>query len=292
MLTSLSRIFRSGFQTFWRNGWLSAATIGVMVLSLFMFSSLLLFNSLTREVVAIIQDKIDVSLYFDPTLDEAEILKARDILRQLPEVQSVAYISREEALARFSERHQGNSVIVQALEELGSNPLQPALAIKAKQADQYAAIIAFVNQAPFKEEIAKINFAENQLVIERLNKLISGLKKAGIGLSLVLAFMVAIYSFREEIGIMKLVGASNWFARGPFVVMGVLVSLVASFATFLILWPTVAVVSPRIATFVAGTNLYGYFQGNFLSIFLWQTLAGVVLGIVSSMIAINKYLKV
>ncbi|MFN7088672.1 MAG: cell division protein FtsX [Candidatus Paceibacteria bacterium] len=302
MFTALSRILKSGFQTFSRNAWLSAATIGIMIMTLFVFSSLVLFNFLTKEVVALIQEKIDVSLYFEPTIDEAEILKARDLIEQLPEVAKVEYISREEALLRFRERHKDNPVIIQALEELGSNPLQPVLAIKAKDSTQYAAIITFIEQTQFKEQIAKINFAENQLVIERLNRLISGVKRAGVGLSVVLALMaglisfntirMAIYSFREEIGIMKLVGASNWFVRGPFVIMGIMVSLIASVFTLVILWPSVLVLSPKISAFVPGTNLYGFFTQNIFSIFLLQTVAGIVLGIVSSLIAINKYLKV
>jgi cell division transport system permease protein len=176
------------------------------------------------------------------------------------------------------------------------------LAIKAKNSAQYASIIAFVDQAPFKENIAKVNFAENQVVIEKLNRLIGGIERAGIALIVVLAVMaglisfntirMAIYSFREEIGIMKLVGASNWFARGPFLVMGILVSLIASVATLIVLWPAILLLSPKIAAFVPGTNLYGFFSGNILQIFLLQTFAGVALGVVSSFIAINKYLKV
>lgn len=302
MLTSLSRILRSGVQTFSRNVWLSAATIGIMAMTLFVLSSLILFSFLTRQMVSLIHEKIDVSLYFDPSIDEAEILRARDILRQLPEVQSVDYISRDEALTRFRERHKANEVILQALEELGSNPLQPALAVKARDSNQYAAIITFIEQSPFKDLIAKVNFTENQLVIERLTRLINAVKRGWVALSVILAAMaglisfntirMAIYSFREEISIMKLVGASNWFARGPFVVMGILVSIVASVFTLIILWPTVAVVSPKIAAFAPGTNLYGFFKGNLLGIFALQTLAGIFLGIVSSIIAINKYLKV
>jgi len=302
MFTALSRILKSGFQTFSRNAWLSAATIGIMTMTLFMFSSLFLFSFLTKEITGIIQDKIDVSLYFDPSVDEAEILKVRDLLVQLPEVDRADYISREEALEKFRARHKDNPVIIQALEELGSNPLQPAIAVKAKESTQYASIISFIDQAPFKEKIAKINFAENQRVIERLNRIVSALTRAGIALSILLAGMaglisfntirMAIYSFREEISIMKLVGSSNWFARGPFVVEGILVSIFASLATLIILWPTVAVLSPKIAAFVPGTNLYGFFLTNLPGILALQTGAGIFLGVASSIIAINKYLKV
>lgn len=302
MLTSLARIFKAGWQTFSRNTSLSAATVGIKVLTLFVFTSLVLFSFLTGQIVQSIQEKIDISLYFDSGVNEGEILKARDTLRQLPEVKSVEYISREDALARFRERHQNNEVIIQALEELGSNPLQPALAIRANDSSQYAAIATFIDGAPFKDQISKVNFTENQGVIERLNRLVSAIKRGGIALSLLLAgiagvitfntIRMAIYSFREEISIMKLVGATNWFARGPFVVVGVLASLIASVFALVILWPSVAFASPKIAAFVPGTDLYGFFLSHILGLFLLQTFVGIALGVASSMVAINKYLKV
>lgn len=302
MITTLSRIFGSGIQVFRRNSWVSAATVFIMAITLFMFSGLFIFNFLTRQVIAIIQDKIDVSIYFVSQVDEGQILKARDILNQLPEVERVDFISRTEALERFQERHRGNEVLVQALEELGSNPFQASLNIKAKNASQYAAIATFIESSPFKDQIAKINFAENQLVIERLNRVVGGVQRAGLAVGLVLAVLailvtfntirMAIYSFREEIGIMKLVGASNWFARGPFLVVGILAGVAASLVALTVFWPVVALASPKVAAFIPGVDLYGFVKAHFVTIFGLQTLVGIALGILSSWFAMNKYLKV
>lgn len=302
MLTSIVRVFNSGLQIFKRNGSLSVATVFIMAITLFMFSGLYSLTFLTRQIVANIKEQIDVSVYFTNQVNEADILKVRDLLTQLPEVARVDYVSRDDALARFRQRHANNEVLIQALEELGSNPFQPSLNVKAKDTDEYAAIATFIERAPFKDQIDKINFAENKTVIERLNRLVAGIQRTGLAAALVLAILavlvtfntirVAIYSFREEIGIMKLVGASNWFARGPFLVVGMLASAIASAAALAIFWPLAAVASPRIAAFVPGTDLYGFVKSHLFAIAALQTLIGMGLGAISSWVAMNKYLKV
>ncbi len=301
MFTALKRVFVSGFQNFRRNLWISFAVVGVTAVTLFVFSNLMLFNFFTREVISMIQNKIDLSVYFDRQVAEEEILKARDVLRQLPEVKDVTYMSRDEALRKFRERHLGNEVIINALEELGGNPLQASLNIKAQANDSYQTIVTFIERAPFKDAIAKINFMENKLVIERLNKIITGVQGAGlvvmilfVGLAVLVSFnsvRMVIYSFREEINVMKLVGASRWFIRGPFVVMGLATVLLASVAVMLMLWVGVLVVSPRISGFIPEIDMLAFFKDNAFKIFVFQTLAGVVIMAFSTYIAMGRYLK-
>lgn len=298
---SLKRILKAGWQSFSRNLWLSAATIGIMAVTLFVFSGLVLFNFFTTEIVRIIRDKIDLSIYFNSNVDESEIFKVRDILKQLPEVERVEYISREKALEAFSTKHQGNEIVRRALEELGTNPLQASLNIKAKPGQPYEAIVAFIEDAPFKDSISKINFAENKLIIERLNKIISGIQKFGLGaiiifssLAVLIAFnsiRMAIYSFREEINIMRLVGASPWFIRGPFLVMGLVISTIASLLVFSVLWLSVLFFAPKLNNFIPEINLLAFFNQNLLKIFFLQLLVGTVIIFLSIYLAFNKYLK-
>ncbi|MEW5805238.1 MAG: permease-like cell division protein FtsX [Patescibacteria group bacterium] len=301
ILVSLKRIFKAGWQSFSRNLWLSAATIGIMAVTLFVFSNLILFDFFTDEVVRMIRDKIDLSIYFSANVDESEIFKVRDILKQLPEVERVEYISREKALEIFSEKHQSNEVVRRALEELGTNPLQASLNIKAKQGQSYEPIVAFVEGAPFKDSISKINFTENKLIIERLNKIASGIQKFGLGaiivfsgLAVLIAFnsiRMAIYSFREEINVMRLVGASHWFIRGPFLIMGLVISLIASLATFFVIWLAVLLLAPKVNAFIPDINFQVFFNQNFLKLFFWQTFAGIAIMFLSIYLAFNKYLK-
>ncbi len=301
MLIAFRRILIAGWQSFQRNLWIVFATIGIMTITLFILSSLVTFDFLTREVVNIIREKIDLSIYFVSNIDEAEILRVRDILEQLPEVSRVLYISRDQAYQEFKDRHQGNETITRALEELGGNPLQASLNVKAGTSEDYTAVFNFLETAPFKDSISKVNFTENKLVIERLNKIARGVQRSGLAVILVFASLaaavafnsvrVAIYSFREEINIMKLVGASKWFIRGPFFIMGLLISLISSVVVFFVLWGLIAFVSPRFGSFLPEISLSGFFASQWLKIFLVQTLVGAGLMSVSTYVAINKYLK-
>jgi cell division transport system permease protein len=301
MFIAFKRIVRAGFQNFKRNLWMVFATMGIMSITLFIVSSLTLFNFLTREVVEIIRNKMDLSVYFTASVEEAEILKVRDLLKQLPEVSDVQYVSREEAYNKFRQRHSANEVITKALEELGGNPLQASLNIKSDTPDQYATVFNFLETAPFRESISKINFTENKLVIERLNKIIRAIQGGGLGIIFVFAGLavlvsfnsirMAIYSFREEINVMKLVGGSKWFIRGPFFVMGLLVSVLSSLLVFGVLWLSIAIASPRLTNFLPEISLYQFFSQEWLIVFLVEFIIGIVVMSISTYLAMNKYLK-
>ena len=170
----------------------------------------------------------------------------------------------------------------------------------AKDASKYDSITSFLNQSG--SLISKINYAENKFVIDRLNNIISVLRQSGFGASLILALIaflvafntvrLAIYSSREEITVMKLVGASNWFVRGPFIVEGILHGVVASVLAFMVVISGVAVIGPKLFNFLPDINLVNYLGDNFWTLLLFQTLGGVALGVFSSWFAIRKYLKV
>ena len=89
---------------------------------------------------------------------------------------------------------------------------------------------------------------------------------------------------------MKLVGASNWFARGPFVIEGALYGILAALIALFILYPFLWYLSPKITSYLPGTDLFYFFQANILILFLIQVTSGVLLGTVSSWVAIKRYL--
>lgn len=302
MLTPLSRVWKTGVQHFWRNGWLSAATISVMVLALSMILGLLLLSVITESVVRNLQDKIDVSVYFKSGTPEENIMQVRNNLLGLPEVKDVEYVSEEEALARFKERHKDDTVIAQALSELDTNPLEASINIKAKESDQFPAIVSFLEKEEYKEITSKINYYENKETIERLSRVVSGIRRAGgavaIALSLIAVLVafntirIAIYTLRDEVGIMRLVGGTNWFVRGPFLVEGFLYGAVSSALTMLLFYPIVFWISPSLSGFFPGASLLDYFVINFFTLWLVLFGAGAFLGVFGSFIAIRKYLRV
>lgn len=150
--------------------------------------------------------------------------------------------------------------------------------------------------------VSKVNYYENKDVINRLMSAISTIRKAGAGISTLLAVIailvafntirITIYTLKDEVGIMKLVGATNWFVRGPFLIVGVLYGVASSLITMLVFYPIVFGLSPSLNRFFPGSDLLGYFQHNFLALWLILLAVGVILSVVGSVIAIGKYLKI
>ena len=302
MLTALSRIIKYGILGFWRNGWLSTATIVVMILALMVFEGLIIVNVFTGIALESLQDKIDISAYFKIDAPEDEILKIKKSLEALAEVKKVDYISRDKALEIFKTRHKKDETVSQALEELQTNPLLASLSIKAHNPKDYAAIDIYLNQESFKNLIDKISYAQNAIVIERLNKIIDTIKQLGLLATVIFSSVavlitfntirLAIYSNREEISIMRLVGASNTFIRGPYVIEGIIDGITAAILSSLAILPMVYYASPYAKIFVPEINLWSYLVSSSTSFFGYQLLFGIILGVISSSIAIRRYLKI
>lgn len=301
MKANFKRIIKWAFKNFRRNGWLSTATVSIMVLTLLVITLLLMVNIVANAVLENLEKKIDISVYFKLETPEEEILNVKSQLEELEEVESVVYVSQDEALIKFKERHKDNPILLQSLEELDINPLEASLNIKAQETRQYAAINQFLEGVYYQDIIDKVNYMQNKEVIEKLGKIVMDVKTAGLGLTLALAVIVflvtfsairlAIYSSREEIGIMRLVGATNWFIRGPFIVEGMLYGIIASIVTVAFLYPLFYFISPKLSGFLPIGDIFIYFQANLLSFFLLLLGIGVILGAFSSLIAVTKYLK-
>jgi len=302
MFTTLNRIIKAGLVNFWRNGWLSTATVLIMTITLITWTSIFISNVVLTSVLNVLAEKVDISVYFNLDAKESDILALRSKLEGLKETANVDYVSAAKALEIFKNRHANDEVMLKSIKELDNNPLEASLNILAKDPTQYAAVASFLNQDQFKNIISKINYTENKVVIDRLNNIIRVLRESGLVTGLILAFIaflvafntvrLAIFSSREEITVMKLVGASNWFVRGPFIVEGVLHGIIASAFSFMIIIPGIGFLGPELSNFLPEINLVNYIGSNFWSLLLFQTLGGIILGVFSSWVAIRKYLKV
>src|SRR3989344_310477 len=137
------RIFRSGFINFWRNGFVSLSSVLIMVITLFVIGSIIFSNALLTSSLEQIKNKVDINVYFVASANEDEILAVRRSLEALPEVAAVDYFSREQVLADFKKKHENDSLTLQALDELGENPLGALLNVRAMDPSQYEAIAEF-----------------------------------------------------------------------------------------------------------------------------------------------------
>jgi cell division transport system permease protein len=317
IFTTLRRITRTGFVNFWRNGFLSFAAVVVITLSLSVFGAMIFVSAFGRTLIADVKDKVDINVYFTQDASESNILALKTEVEALPEVSRVEYISRDQVFEQFKAKWKDNALIMQGLDEIGTNPFSAVLNIKAKNPGQYGSIANFLEQKDTSLEsetglIEKVNYQQNKLIIDRLGRIIPAIEKAGAitaGILIVVAIIVVfntvrliIYTAREEISVMKLVGASNVYVRGPLVVSGIMYG-VASGVITLVLMAIVAYWGDAIVLRFAGVQIASdfeivvnvlsrYFVQNFTQIFVLIIGAGVILGGLSSYVAARRYLHV
>jgi cell division transport system permease protein len=240
------------------------------------------------------------------TATDSQIQTLQRSVSALPEVATTTYVSREAALAAFQERHKNDRLTMQALEELGTNPLGASLEIRAKETSQYEAIAKYLSSqqegnAELTGAIDKINFYQNQTAIERLTSIIDTSRTIGIALaiffgiaSILISFntiRLAIYTSRDEIGVMNLVGASHWYVRGPFMIAGVLYGVISGLLVLVVLYPLTAWAGPGSERFLGTFNVFDYYTSAFPLLFVTVMVSGIALGSLSSFLAIRRYLR-
>lgn len=303
---NLKRILRSGLANFWRNSFVSLAAVLIMTITLFVIGSIFFVLTALNTTLDVIKDKVDINVYFSPTASEADVLSLKKTIEAMPEVKKVEYVSREEALDEFKKGHANDQLILQALEELGDNPLGAVLNIKTAEPSQYEDVANFLNKVENSGEmnipIDKINYFDNKLAIERLSYIISSAGRGSMMMTAILVFLsiliafntirLAIYINKEEISIMRLVGAGNWYVRGPFIVSGVLYGLSAGLIALILFFPISFWLRAGTRNFFAGLDFFSYYTSNFGMLFLAIMGAGTVLGAVSSFLAVKRHLKI
>jgi len=303
MFTNLKRILKFGWQSFSRNKGLSVSVIFIMTVATSTITSLLLFKEISAFWLSQVQEKVDISVYFKRETSEDEILKLKEELYKFaPQIETVRYVSREEAQEIFVQKHKEDPLYLRALEEVGENPFLASLNIKAKNPAFYAQISNFLTQGPFQNLIEKVSYYQTEKVIDKLSILTSNIKTGGIFLSLILCVLVVLITFntvrltifarREEIAIMRLVGASNWFIRGPFIVQGIIYGVLAVLITDLIFFVGLACLNSKLQSWLLDFETLKFFKENFLFIFSIQFIFAFSLGIGSTIMAVRKYLKV
>ena len=304
-MTVLRRIIRAGMLNFKRSGLVSWAAVLIVTITLSVITIIIFLQAILNFSLSQIKDKVDVTIYFTVGAPEEKIQALKASLANLPEVREVTYTSAEEALKIFEERHKNDYPTIQALEELGANPLGAYLNVRAKEVSQYESIANFLRSdnalvTGSASIIDKVNYHQNKVVIDRLSTIISGAQKLGFLLTLLLVIISIIITFntirltifisKEEIAVMRLVGASKMHVRGPFMIEGAIYGLVASLITMFIFWPATAWIGSNMTGFL-GIDMYSYYLSNFFQIFAILLLSGIILGIISSYLAARRYLN-
>ena len=303
----LKRVIRTGFFNFWRNGTVSLASVLVMMVALTVMGSIVIGKAVLDTSLAELSSRIDINVTFTTSASEEDILEVKHSLESLPEVLLVNYVTRQEALDAFKERHAGDQSILTALDELGENPLGAVLNIKARDPSQYASVAEFLESDNTLSSsgitiVDRVNYFQNKVAIDRLTQIISSADKLAFAATLFFAIVsiliafntirLTIYIARDEISVMRLVGASTTYIQGPFVAVGIIYGLVAALITVIVFLPITYWLGSTTETFFGGFNVFSYYLRNFLEIAFIIFGSGVVIGAISSLLAIRKYLKI
>ncbi|MFH1233450.1 MAG: ABC transporter permease [Patescibacteria group bacterium] len=302
-MTFFTRIIKFSLQDVGRNIWLSLATIIMLVLALVSINLLLVVKIISSTAIDAVKEKIDISLYLKSDAVENKILALKAKVSNLSQVKDIEYISKQVALESFKQKHKNDPEILQALIELGKNPLSPSLIIKPKDINQYDELIANLNKID-DDIIESRNFDDRKTMLEKIDSITNKVSEVGMFISAIFVFItllvvynairVTIYTHRAEIGIMKLVGASNWFIRAPYLISSLIYTLIGVVVTVALFYPFLSLLQPYLDAFFIGYNfnIIAYFNSYFLIIFGLEFLIAALVNSLASLIAVNKYSKV
>jgi cell division transport system permease protein len=300
------RVIKTGLLNCIRNAWLAVAGIAVMVITLTIILFSFLANQTFANTIQQITDKIDVSVYLNDNVNEQQRAQLVDQLQATGEVKSVTFVSKEQALENYKKQNQGNADLQAAISQT-DNPLPATLQLKPVDPNDIQKIKTFLE----KPEIKKIQAAETSYsgsrkeAIDNITQAAAFLRKAGIVgivtfaiVSILIIFntiRMAIFNRRDELTIMRLLGANTWYIRGPFVVETVLYGVIAAVVSVVLVNSLFVVQANAFNSSSLGlldinfTN--NYFASHFWIILLAQLLIGTMIGAFSSVIATRRYLK-
>jgi cell division transport system permease protein len=303
---TLGRIITTGAVNFVRNASLAVAAMAVMVVTLTIVLFSLVTNATFSNTIAQITDKIDISVYLKDSVTPAQNDKFLSDLKSLPNIKSVKYLSKDQALQRYIAQNEGNKDLLSAVNET-SNPIPATVLIKPVDLNKIQDIKDFLSkpdEAALQSNEPSYS-GDRQVAIDKITHATNVLKQIGIVAVIVFTIIsaliifntiqMAIFNRRDEIQIMRLLGASTWYIRGPFVVESIMYGILSAIISVLIVNSAFVASNGALQASSLGLLDIGYaqeyFSGNFLLLLTLQLVVGIVIGAASSVIATRRYLK-
>jgi len=304
MANNLNRIIDFAVNDFKRNMGISIAAIFVLVVTIMLVSGLVFFHGMSDYLSSQIQNKIDITAYFKSGTLESDILSAKDeTMKSSSAVKKIEYISQDQALATFNAKHGGNAVLSKALQEVGDNPFLPSLNITTNgDPAEYEKISSDLQNADFGKLIDSVDFLQKKDTIEKIYSITTNINTFGIVLGIILIIVailvvfntikLAIENSKEEISTMRIVGAGDWFVRGPFIIQGIMYGIISFLICFAVCATTAFFLASKISVIMPGFNIFSYFLTNWWIFVLIQLGFGIGVGVISSFIVVKKYLNI
>lgn len=306
-VTTFWRIIHTGTVNFMRNITLAIAAMAVMVVTLTIVLFSLITNATFENTIAQITNKVNVSVYLKDTTTPAQAEALVKSLKQQPEVKKVNYLTKAQALQAYVDQNQGNDSLLAAATE-ADNPIPATIQVFPKDLNEVPDIKNYLvtpdNLALQTTDSPSYN-GDRKEAIDNITHATNVLRKIGAVTVIVFAIIcaliifntiqMAIFNRRDEITIMRLLGASTNYIRGPFIVESIIYGILSAVISVLLMN----------SAFLASTNALqasalglldinyasDYFAAHFLSFLALQLGIGTLIGAASSIIATRRYLK-
>ena len=309
-ITIIKRILKAGVVGFYRNMTVSLSSIFVLTITLSIIMSLTVAHYIFNYTLDSVKNKVDVRIYLKPEATDGDVENMLSMIKNIPNIRSVLLESKADALTKFKDTHKDDKATMLALEEIGINPFGASIAVQSNDPTHYDEIVNSIQKKADEKLLAsgggsvidKINYYELKSNIDKINSIVDWLDKIGTWLAVVFVIMsclivyntirLAIYVFREEIGIMKLVGASNTFIRGPFIVEAAIYAIVATAVTLIIYFPLTIWITSKTSSFLEGISIVEYYKANIWSSAALLLVSGILVTTISAFFAVRKHLKI
>ena len=301
MFTTFKRIIKTAGISLWRNRWLSLASILIMVITLIIISVFISLTVVANKITQELEDKIDMAAYIEDSVSEDQIFELQKLFTRREDVISVYYVSKEEALERWKDRNQDDENLRDIISK-DDNPLPRSLEIKTEEPEDLEKIADLLEDQAYSPLIKELSYRKNKDVVERLSKIAGFINIFGWSLSIIFILIsilviyntvrLTIFARSEEIEIMRLVGASRGYVRGPFLLEGVAYGVVGTIISSIIIYFAFQIIMPWARSYLGGFDIgSGYLGVSFWTVIFMQLCVGVLLGVFCSMFAIKKHLK-
>lgn len=301
---TFARIGKTGSRNFMRNAWLSTAATAVMTVTLTLIAVSYIATSALNTTIKGVVDKIDVSVYLNDATTPEQVTSLQTRLKAIDNVSSIKFVSKNDALAQYREQNKANPELLKAVSET-DNPLPASIQIKVKDQNKMQPITDLVNQPDVKPLLAPrdaVSYSgDRKVTIDRIISTSNFIKLATIAASVLFVIIstliifntirMAIFTRRDEIEIMKLVGATSWFIRGPFIFEAALYGIIGAAISLIIVYMLIIGGAPKLGSYVDTESVVSFFKSNFILVALIEVVIGILIGAISSLIAMVRYLK-
>ena len=304
--TTTARIIRTGAVNFVRNAWLSVAAMATMIITLTIVLFSVVVNATFSNTVQQITDKIDISVYLKDSVTPAQAKDFVAQIRRQPGVERVIYLDKTAALKAFVTQNAANEKLLQAVNET-DNPLPATIKIKPHDLNTIPSIRTYVTQ-PQWQKLQSDPVSDNgdrRATIDKITHATNIMRRAGVVAVAIFALIsvliifntiqMAIFNRRDELQIMRLLGAGTWYIRGPFVVEAIMYGLVSAVVSVLLINALFITASGSLQATSFGLLDISYSQEFFQQHYWWllsvQLMLGILIGAASSVIATQRYLK-